>query len=319
MAQRTPETLTLVRHRAPPTAVAVARLAGTAVFAYLVALPRAGHPAPGTGSADRAARGISQPVPDAAQRGATGGGRGGRGAARGGIVGIGRLHLAEPRDHHRGGAVHRLRAAPGRCHPRGPHQRARPGPAAVAAGRRCRRGLCRTMADLLDQMVAGMRHASVVRMFARPGRQHPAGRGQQPAGGSRGPRPAGRRAGGAPPWPSGSTAGLPPPRDRPRRNISGPSRSATWPRPRISRTGSACCPEPTRRPGRSAGRCGVSCSTSRPAPRRAAGGRPDHLAATAAVPLLAAAAPGWPPATPLADPPAATGLIPADGRPPDAD
>jgi hypothetical protein len=39
VAQRTPETLILVRHRAQPTAVTVARLAGTAVFAYLVALP----------------------------------------------------------------------------------------------------------------------------------------------------------------------------------------------------------------------------------------------------------------------------------------
>jgi gas vesicle protein len=39
MAQRTPETLTVVRRRAQPTAVTVARLAGTAVFAYLVALP----------------------------------------------------------------------------------------------------------------------------------------------------------------------------------------------------------------------------------------------------------------------------------------
>jgi hypothetical protein len=38
VAQRTPETLTVVRHRAQPTALTVARLAGTAVFAYLVAL-----------------------------------------------------------------------------------------------------------------------------------------------------------------------------------------------------------------------------------------------------------------------------------------
>jgi len=39
VAQRTPETLTVVRRRAQPTALTVARLAGTAVFAYLVALP----------------------------------------------------------------------------------------------------------------------------------------------------------------------------------------------------------------------------------------------------------------------------------------
>jgi uncharacterized membrane protein YgaE (UPF0421/DUF939 family) len=39
VAQRTPETLTVVRRRAQPTAVTMARLAGTAVFAYLVALP----------------------------------------------------------------------------------------------------------------------------------------------------------------------------------------------------------------------------------------------------------------------------------------
>jgi hypothetical protein len=44
-----------------------------------------------------------------------------------------------------------------------------------------------------------------------------------------------------------------------------------------------------------------------------------RLAGTAAVPLLAAAAPGRPPATPLADAPAAAGVIPADSRPPDAD
>jgi Fusaric acid resistance protein-like len=39
VAERTPGTLSLVRHRAQPTAVTVARLAATAVFAYLVALP----------------------------------------------------------------------------------------------------------------------------------------------------------------------------------------------------------------------------------------------------------------------------------------
>ena len=46
VAQRTPETLTLVRHRAQPTAVTVARLAGTAVVAYLVALPLPVTPRP---------------------------------------------------------------------------------------------------------------------------------------------------------------------------------------------------------------------------------------------------------------------------------
>src|SRR6202021_2727439 len=39
VAQRAPETLTLVRHRRPPTAETIARLSVTAVFAYLVALP----------------------------------------------------------------------------------------------------------------------------------------------------------------------------------------------------------------------------------------------------------------------------------------
>jgi hypothetical protein len=38
VAQRTPETLTVVRHRAQPTAVTIVRLASTAVFAYLLAL-----------------------------------------------------------------------------------------------------------------------------------------------------------------------------------------------------------------------------------------------------------------------------------------
>jgi hypothetical protein len=38
VAQRTPETLTVVRYRAQPTAATVARLAGTAIFAYLIAL-----------------------------------------------------------------------------------------------------------------------------------------------------------------------------------------------------------------------------------------------------------------------------------------
>src|SRR5260370_8590795 len=46
VAQRTPETLTVVRLRAQPTAVTVARLAGTAVFAYLVALPLPVSPQP---------------------------------------------------------------------------------------------------------------------------------------------------------------------------------------------------------------------------------------------------------------------------------
>jgi uncharacterized membrane protein YgaE (UPF0421/DUF939 family) len=46
MARRTPETLTVVRQRAQPTAVTVARLAGTAVFAYLVALPLPVSPKP---------------------------------------------------------------------------------------------------------------------------------------------------------------------------------------------------------------------------------------------------------------------------------
>jgi len=46
VAQRTPETLILVRRRAQPTAVTVARLAGTAVFAYLVALPLPVTPQP---------------------------------------------------------------------------------------------------------------------------------------------------------------------------------------------------------------------------------------------------------------------------------
>ncbi|HEY2577057.1 MAG TPA: FUSC family protein [Streptosporangiaceae bacterium] len=38
VAQRTPATLTLARHRAQPTAVTVARLTSTAIFAYLLAL-----------------------------------------------------------------------------------------------------------------------------------------------------------------------------------------------------------------------------------------------------------------------------------------
>jgi uncharacterized membrane protein YgaE (UPF0421/DUF939 family) len=38
VAQRAPETLTVVRYRTQPTAVTIARLAGTAVFAYLIAL-----------------------------------------------------------------------------------------------------------------------------------------------------------------------------------------------------------------------------------------------------------------------------------------
>jgi hypothetical protein len=38
VAQRTPQTLTVARYRAQPAAVTIARLAGTAIFAYLVAL-----------------------------------------------------------------------------------------------------------------------------------------------------------------------------------------------------------------------------------------------------------------------------------------
>jgi hypothetical protein len=39
VAQRTPATLTVARHRAQPTAATIARLTATAVFAYLIALP----------------------------------------------------------------------------------------------------------------------------------------------------------------------------------------------------------------------------------------------------------------------------------------
>jgi hypothetical protein len=46
VALHAPETLTVVRRRAQPTAVTVARLAGTAVFAYLVALPLPVSPQP---------------------------------------------------------------------------------------------------------------------------------------------------------------------------------------------------------------------------------------------------------------------------------
>ena len=46
VAQRAPETLTLVRHRTQSTAETIARLSVTAVFAYLVALPL---PLPGAG------------------------------------------------------------------------------------------------------------------------------------------------------------------------------------------------------------------------------------------------------------------------------
>ena len=47
VAQRAPVTLTVVRHRAQPTAATIVRLAGTAVFAYLLALvllPSAARP-----------------------------------------------------------------------------------------------------------------------------------------------------------------------------------------------------------------------------------------------------------------------------------
>ena len=44
VAQRTPETMAVVRHRAQPAAVAIARLATTAVFAYLMALLLPGSP-----------------------------------------------------------------------------------------------------------------------------------------------------------------------------------------------------------------------------------------------------------------------------------
>ena len=53
MARRTPETLTVVRQRAQPTAVTVARLAGTVVFAYLVALPLPVGPKPVIAPLDR--------------------------------------------------------------------------------------------------------------------------------------------------------------------------------------------------------------------------------------------------------------------------
>jgi hypothetical protein len=43
VAQRTPETLTVIRYRAQPTVATIARLASTAIFAYLVALAPPGH------------------------------------------------------------------------------------------------------------------------------------------------------------------------------------------------------------------------------------------------------------------------------------
>jgi Aromatic acid exporter family member 1 len=46
VAQRAPETLTLVRHRTQSTAETIARLSVTAVFAYLVALPQPGAAQP---------------------------------------------------------------------------------------------------------------------------------------------------------------------------------------------------------------------------------------------------------------------------------
>jgi Aromatic acid exporter family member 1 len=46
VAQRTPETMTVVRQRAQPTAVTIARLGSTAVFAYLLALQLPGSPRP---------------------------------------------------------------------------------------------------------------------------------------------------------------------------------------------------------------------------------------------------------------------------------
>jgi hypothetical protein len=46
VAQRTPQTLTVVRRRAQPTAVTIVRLTGTAVFAYLLALVLTSTPRP---------------------------------------------------------------------------------------------------------------------------------------------------------------------------------------------------------------------------------------------------------------------------------
>ena len=46
VAHRAPATLTLVRHRAQPTAATIVRLASTAVFAYLLALPVPNSPRP---------------------------------------------------------------------------------------------------------------------------------------------------------------------------------------------------------------------------------------------------------------------------------
>ena len=46
VAQRTPQTLTVVRQRAQPTAVTIVRLTGTAVFAYLLALALTSTPRP---------------------------------------------------------------------------------------------------------------------------------------------------------------------------------------------------------------------------------------------------------------------------------
>src|ERR1700749_3667369 len=46
VAERAPQTLTVVRHRAQPTAVTIVRLTCTAVFAYLLALVLTSTPRP---------------------------------------------------------------------------------------------------------------------------------------------------------------------------------------------------------------------------------------------------------------------------------
>jgi hypothetical protein len=349
VAQRTPETLILVRRWARPTAVTVARLAGTAVFAYLVALPLPVTPRPVLAPLTAllvAQVSLYQTLRSAVQRVAA--------VVAGVLLAVGLsalvgftwwslgitivvavfigyalrlgdailevpisamliLSVTAAKTAATGRIIETLiGAAAGLAAGfvlarRGCSRPPRPSwisaapwptcwtrwPPACATGR-CRStsmtGSARARAGRRDR--AGGRRAprGGGQHPAQPPRRAPAGRPRQPprqAGdaGTRGdhgphvrPRPADsiRLAEGNNPLED------PEVRDRLAGTLtelavairiygglaaaSGPSTqeqlraswSATWPRPRISRTGSASCSEPTRRPGRSAGRSGVS-------------------------------------------------------------
>ena len=256
VARRQAEQLTLVRRRAQPSAVYIARLTVTAVFAYLLALQLPGGIAAlRAGPADRAAGGAGHLVPYHRHRHPAGRGGHGRRARRGRGRRLRAVQLVGARPARRGHDGARHRAAAARGDPRGADQR---------------------HADLLGRLACGREqpdHRDAGRRGRRAGgradvRPAPGAVGQ--GGGRRAEPPDGRPAradGRGPGRDAGSAArgGMAGPdpgaarRDRAGRRRAGPGRGE---RPAEPQRGSGSA---TRRPA-----CGTA-STRWSGPRRTCG------------------------------------------------